>query len=80
MKLTEAEAAARLAASPKDDICILRIEDGAYGCEEYRDPPRLWLLVQNAHGEKRSLEIPEPAVEALRLVEGCTCRLADLFK
>ena len=78
MKLTDAEVAARLAAAPDHDVCVLRIEDGDYGCAEPKDPPLLWLLVQRADGEKLCREIPEPVVDALGLTEGCTCRLEDL--
>ena len=78
MKLTAAEVAGRLAAAPDHDVCVLRIEDGDYGCEEPKDPPLLWLLVQRADGEKLCREIPEPVVDALGLTEGCTCRLEDL--
>ena len=78
MRLTDAEVAARLAAAPGDDVCVLRIEDGDYGCEEPKDPPQLWLLVQRADGAKLSRELPEPRAEALGLAEGCTCRLEDL--
>ena len=78
MKLTDQEVAARLAAHPEHDVCVLRIEDGDYGCEEIPDPPRLWLLVQAADGRKFSLELPEPRVTALGLTEGYTCRLCDL--
>lgn len=66
------------AAAPGCDVCVLRIEDGDYGCEEPRDPPLLWLLVQSADGRQFSLEIPEPRAEALALSEGCACRLSDL--
>lgn len=78
MRLSAEEAAARLAAAPEHDLCVLRIEDGDFGCEEHRDPPMLWLLVQSADGRRFSLDIPEPRVEVLALTEGCTCRLADL--
>ena len=78
MKLNREEIAARLAASPEHDVCVLRIEEGDFGCEEHRDPPRLWLLTETAAGERRSLELPEPRVEALGLTEGCTCCFADL--
>ena len=78
MKLSHEEIAARLAASPEHDVCVLRIEEGDFGCEEHRDPPRLWLLTETAAGERRSLELPEPRVEALGLTEGCTCCFADL--
>lgn len=39
MKLSKAAVAARLTAAPEDDVCVLRIEDGDFGCEEPRDPP-----------------------------------------
>ncbi len=78
MKLSREEAAARLAAAPEHDVCVLRIEDGDFGCEEPKDPPLLWLLVQRADGGQISFEIPESRVEALGLMEGGTCRLADL--
>ncbi|MDO4316210.1 MAG: hypothetical protein Q4C45_10565 [Oscillospiraceae bacterium] len=78
MKLSNEEVAARLAAAPDHDVCVLRIEDGDFGCEEPKDPPLLWLLVQTADGARRSRELPEPRVEALGLTEGCTCRLEDL--
>ena len=78
MKLSDAEVAARLIAAPDHDVCVLRIEDGDYGCEEPRDPPLLWLLVQRANGEQIFREVPEPLVNALGLAEGCTCRLEDI--
>jgi hypothetical protein len=78
MRLSNEEVAARLAAAPEHDVCVLRIEDGDYGCEEPKDPPLLWLMVQRANGDKLSRELPEPRVEALGLTEGCTCRLEDL--
>jgi hypothetical protein len=78
MRLSNEEVAARLAAAPEHDVCVLRIEDGDFGCEEPKDPPLLWLMVQRANGDKLSREIPEPRVEALGLSEGCTCRLEDL--
>ena len=78
MKLSHEEIAARLATSPEHDVCVLRIEEGDFGCEEHRNPPCLWLLTENAAGERHSLELPEPRVEALGLAEGCTCRRADL--
>ena len=78
MRLSDAEAAARIAAAPGCDACVLRIEDGDFGCEEPKDPPLLWLLVQTAGGDRRALELPEPRVEALGLTEGCACRLEDL--
>lgn len=78
MKLTDQEVAARLAAHPEHDVCVLRIENGDYGCEEIPDPPRLWLLVQAADGQKFSLELPEPHVAAMELVEGDTCCLGEL--
>lgn len=78
MKLSDGEVAARLAAAPEHDVCILRIEDGDFGCEEPKDPPLLWLLVQTADGAKHSRELPEPRAEALGLTEGGTCRLEDL--
>ena len=31
MRLTDAEAAARIAATPGHDVCVLRIEDGDFG-------------------------------------------------
>lgn len=78
MKLSKEAVAARLAAAPEDDVCVLRIEDGDFGCEEPKDPPLLWLLVQTADGRQFSREIPELRVEALGLREGGTCRLEDL--
>jgi len=78
MKLTDKEVAARLAAATEHDVCVLRIEDGDYGCEEPQDPPLLWLLVQRINGDKIPREVPEPRVAALGLTEGCTCRLDDL--
>jgi hypothetical protein len=78
MRLSNEEVAARLAAAPEHDVCVLRIEDGDFGCEEPKDPPLLWLMVQRANGDKLSREIPEPRVEALGLTEGCTCKLEDL--
>jgi hypothetical protein len=78
MRLSDEEVAARLAAAPEHDVCVLRIEDGDFGCEEPKDPPLLWLMVQRANGDKLSREVPEPRVEALGLTEGCTCRLEDL--
>ena len=78
MELTDAQAAERIAAAPGTDVCVLRIEDGDYGCEEPRDPPLLWLRVKTADGRVFSREVPEPKVAALGLAEGGTCRLADL--
>lgn len=78
MRLSDEEAAARIAAAPGHDVCVLRIEDGDFGCEEPKDPPLLWLLVQAADGTKYSRELPEPRVETLGLEEGGTCRLEDL--
>ena len=78
MKLTDAEVAARLAANPEDDVCVLRIEDGDYGCEEILEPPMLWLLVQNARGDKFSWDLPESRVTELGLTEGCPCQRGDL--
>lgn len=78
MRLSDEEVAARLAAAPEHDVCVLRIEDGDFGCEEPKDPPLLWLMVQRANGDKLSRELPEPRVEALGLTEGCTCRMEDL--
>jgi hypothetical protein len=78
MRLSNEEVAARLAAAPEHDVCVLRIEDGDFGCEEPKDPPLLWLMVQRANGDKLSRELPEPRVEALGLTEGCTCRMEDL--
>jgi hypothetical protein len=78
MRLSDEEVAARLAAAPEHDVCVLRIEDGDFGCEEPKDPPLLWLMVQRANGDKLSREVPEPRVEALGLTEGCTCKLEDL--
>lgn len=78
MKLTTEEVRSRLDAAPDCDACVLRIEDGDYGCEEIPDPPRLWLLVQLRDGSSRSFELPEPRVNALGLTEGGVCRLADL--
>ncbi len=79
MKLTKEEAALRIAAAPEDDTCVLRIEDGDFGCEEHREPAPLWLLCQDADGVRFSLDIPEPRINALGLTEGGTCRKADLF-
>ena len=78
MKLSNEAVAARIAAAPGHDVCILRIEDGDFGCEEPKDPPLLWLLAQSADGAQHVLELPEPRVEALGLTEGCTCRWEDL--
>ena len=78
MRLTDEEVAARIAAVPEHDVCVLRIEDGDFGCEEHREPAPLWLLFQTADGQKFSLDIPKTRVEALGLTEGCTCRRADL--
>ena len=75
MKLTDQEVAARLAAHPEHDVCVLRIENGDYGCEEIPDPPRLWLLVQAADGQKFSMELPEPRVAAMALADGDACCL-----
>ena len=41
MRLTDAEVAARIAAAPEHDVCVLRIEDGDFGCEEHREPAPL---------------------------------------
>ena len=79
MKLTEAEAAARIAAAPGHNVCVLRIEEGDFGCEERQDPAPLWLLCQRSDGVRFSLDIPETRVEALGLTEGCTCREEDLY-
>ena len=57
MRLTDAEVAARLAAAPEHDVCVLRIEDGDFGCEEHREPAPLWLLCQTADGQKLSLNL-----------------------
>ena len=78
MKLTQAEAAARIAAAAGHDVCVLRIEDGDFGCEERREPAPLWLLCQRADGVRFSLDIPQTRVDALGLIEGCTCREEDL--
>jgi hypothetical protein len=78
MKLSKEEVAARLAAAPECDVCVLRIEDGDFGCEEPKDPPLLWLLVQDGEGRQFSRELPEPRVLALDLREGGVCRLEDL--
>ena len=78
MRMTEEEAAARIAAAPGDDACVLRIEDGDFGCEEHREPPMLWVLVQDAAGNQTSRDLPEPRAAALGLAEGGTCRLEDL--
>lgn len=78
MKLSNEEAAARIAAAPGHDVCVLRIEDGDFGCEEHREPAPLWLLCQTAEGVRFSLDIPETRVAALGLTEGCTCRREDL--
>ena len=34
MRLTDQEVAARIAAAPDHDVCVLRIEEGDFGCEE----------------------------------------------
>ncbi len=78
MRLTVEEAAARIAAAPGHDLCVLRIEEGDFGCEEHRDLTPLWLLCQRADGTRFSLDIPETRVDALGLTEGCTCREEDL--
>ena len=78
MRMTEEEAAARIAAAPGDDACVLRIEDGDFGCEEHREPTMLWVLVQDAAGNRFSRDLPEPRVAVLGMTEGGTCRLADL--
>ena len=78
MRLTDEEVAARIAASPEHDACVLRIVEGDFVCEEHRETAPLWLLSQTADGQKFSLDIPENRVEALGLTEGCTCRRADL--
>ena len=78
MKLTQAEAAARIAAAAGPDVCVLRIEEGDFGCEERREPAPLWLLCQRADGVRFSLDIPQTRVDALGLIEGCTCREEDL--
>ena len=78
MKLTQAEAAARIAAAAGHDVCVLRIEEGDFGCEERREPAPLWLLCQRADGVRFSLDIPQTRVDALGLIEGCTCREEDL--
>lgn len=54
MKLSKEEIAARLSGALGDDVCVLRIEDGDFGCEEPKDPPLLWLLVQTADGKQFS--------------------------
>ena len=79
MRLTDGEAAARIAAAPGHNVCVLRIEEGDFGCEERRDPAPLWLLCQRSDGVRFSLDIPETRVEALGLTEGCTCREEDLY-
>ena len=79
MRLTDAEVAARIAAAPGHNVCVLRIEEGDFGCEERRDPAPLWLLCQRSDGVRFSLDIPETRVEALGLTEGCTCREEDLY-
>ena len=78
MRLTVEEAAARIAAAPDHDLCVLRTEEGDFGCEEHRDPAPLWLLCQRTDGTRFSLDIPETRVDALGLTEGCTCREEDL--
>ena len=78
MRLTVEEAAARIAAAPDHDLCVLRIEEGDFGCEEHRDPVPLWLLCQRTDGTRFSLDIPETRVDALGLTEGCTCREENL--
>ena len=78
MKLTEAEAAARIAAAPGRGGVVLRSGGGDVGCEEHREPAPLWLLCQRADGVRFSLDIPETRVEALGLTEGGTCREEDL--
>ena len=79
MRMTEEEAAERIAAAPGHNVCVLRIEEGDFGCEERRDPAPLWLLCQRSDGVRFSLDIPETRVEALGLTEGCTCREEDLY-
>ena len=79
MRLTDEEVAARIAAAPEHDVCVLRIEEGDFGCEERRDPAPLWLLCQRSDGVRFSLDSPETRVEALGLTEGCTCREEDLY-
>ena len=78
MRLTVQEAAARIAAASGHDLCVLRIEEGDFGCEEHREPAPLWLLCQRTDGTRFSLDIPETRVDALGLTEGCTCREEDL--
>lgn len=78
MRLTVEEAAARIAAAPGHDVCVLRIEEGDFGCEEHRKPAPLWLLCQGADGRRFSLDLPETRVDALGLREGDTCRREDL--
>ena len=78
MKLTNDEVAARIAAATGHDVCVLRIEEGDFGCEERREPAPLWLLCQRADGVRFSLDIPQTRVDALGLIEGCTCREEDL--
>ena len=78
MKLTAEEVRQRLDAAPGYDGCVLRIEDGDFGCEEMPDPPHLWLLVQLRDGSQRSFDLSERRVNALGLTEGGVCRLSDL--
>ena len=78
MKLTNEEIAARIAAVPGADVCVLRIEEGDFGCEEHREPAPLWLLVQTADGTRYSRDIPAPRVDALGLTEGAVCQLEEL--
>lgn len=79
MELPDGEVAARLAAAPGDDVCILRIEESEFGCEEQRCPPRLWLLVETADGQRFSREIAEAQAVELGLFVGGTCRLSQLL-
>ena len=78
MKLTNEEIRARLAAAPEHDVCVLRIEDGDYGCEEPPEIPALWLQLCDREGQLMVREIPEPVINTLGLTEGCTCKLEQL--
>ncbi len=74
--MTREEALARLVAAPESDICILRIEDADYGCEECRDAAMVWVQVVRRDGELLSMEIPESVLAGLKI--GSVCRLSDL--
>lgn len=74
--LTREDATARLATAPDADVCILRIEDADFGCEECRAVPLVWVQVLRRDGELLSMEVPESALTGLAI--GSVCRLADL--